>query len=399
MNSIIILTASLLLPLSVLHAAEEPNTADDFVSLFNGKDFTGWRFSDKSAMPKQSPTAWNIENGVIIGSGDKRAILASQWEYEAFELEFDWRATNDDYDADFYVHAGRLLDAAPIRMKKGLDGGPQEDDRGEGGYNASPNGLIGGLGKARKAVPHLQNLTGQWNSWRVVVQKNIVTLSCNGKQAWSCNDYVPRRGYLGFRVLNGSLELRNIRIREIGYHSLMEDFKSWEVYPGFGGKGSIDTHWVRNGLLWTFKGAGPSIVTKRKDFANYRLRMEFMFADPDPSNINTGIYLRGMHPWQADIWEHKWGCGLWGVRHGQPDLGKAVRPLVRMDNPTGHWNYLDVRIENNVVSVCLNGRTTIDRYPIQEVDPKFPNSGGIGLQAHWPWKEVRFHNLRVMEMK
>jgi hypothetical protein len=89
MNSIIILTASLLLPLSVLHAAEEPNTADDFVSLFNGKDFTGWRFSDKSAMPKQSPTAWKIENGVIIGSGDKRAILASQWEYEAFELEFD----------------------------------------------------------------------------------------------------------------------------------------------------------------------------------------------------------------------------------------------------------------------------------------------------------------------
>jgi hypothetical protein len=81
------------------------------------------------------------------------------------------------------------------------------------------------------------------------------------------------------------------------------------------------------------------------------------------------------------------------------DLGKAVRPAARMDNPTGQWNYLDVRVENNVVSTWLNGVVTVDRYPIQEVDPKFPNSGGIGLQAHWPWKEVRFHNIRVMEMK
>lgn len=81
------------------------------------------------------------------------------------------------------------------------------------------------------------------------------------------------------------------------------------------------------------------------------------------------------------------------------DLGNVVLPAVRMDNPAGQWNYLDVRVENNVVSVWLNGRTTIDRYPIQEVDPKFPKSAGIGLQAHWPWKEVRLHHLRVMGTK
>jgi hypothetical protein len=201
---------------------------------------------------------------------------------------------------------------------------------------------------------------------------------------------VPRRGYAGFRVFKGSLEIRNFRIREIGYRSLM-DIAGWEVYAGFGGPKPIDKHWLCEGRLWTFKGPGPSIVTKKKDFANYRLRIEFLFADPDPTDINTGIYIRGVHPWQADIWEHTWGCGLWGVLHSYvpaqnniQDLGKVVRPAVRMDNPTGHWNYLDVRVENNVVSVWLNGRITIDRYPIQEVDPKFPNSGGIGLQAHWP---------------
>lgn len=383
-------------------------TADDWVPLFNGKDFSGWRFGDASALPKQPPAAWKIADGVIVGNGDANAILASQWEYGDFELEFDWKA-GDDVDADLYVHAGRLLESDPIRITKSLAGGPQETDRGEGFYNASATGSIGGGGTARKPVPELQKPAGEWNTWRITAEGPKFTLYCNGRPAWTCTDHVPRCGYIGFRVFKGPLSLRNLRIREIEFHSLME-IEKWEVYPGYGGRGPLDEHWKRDGLLWTLKGPGPSIVTKKKDFRNYRLRLEFLFADPDPAEINSGVYLRGVHPWQADIWEHKWGSGLWGVGHVSarmeklgdkqfyPELGKVIRPTMRMDNPTGQWNYLEVRVENGVVSTWLNGRSTVDRYPVKEVDPKFPEAGGIGLQAHAPWKEVRFHHLRVMEL-
>ncbi len=47
------------------------------------------------------------------------------------------------------------------------------------------------------------------------------------------------------------------------------------------------------------------------------------------------------------------------------------------------------------MSTSLNGRTTVDRYPVKEIDSKFPEAGGIGLQAHAPWKEVRFRDIRV----
>ncbi|MFM7070311.1 MAG: family 16 glycoside hydrolase [Planctomycetota bacterium] len=93
-------------------AADSQPVADpaaDFVSLFNGRDFAGWRFSDASALPKDPPAAWRIESGSVIGVGDATAILASQWEYGDFELVFEWRASNEDFDADLYVHAGRLL--------------------------------------------------------------------------------------------------------------------------------------------------------------------------------------------------------------------------------------------------------------------------------------------------
>lgn len=191
--------------------------AQDFVPLFNGRDFTGWRFSDQSAMPKSPPAAWRVEGGVIIGAGDAPAILASQWDYADFELEFEWRATDDAFDADLYIHSGRLLDADPIRMTKALAGGPQENDRGEGQYNAGPKGMIGGSGKARKAVPELQKPAGEWNAWRVVATGGRYSLTCNGREAWSCDDHVPRRGYLGFRVFKGPLEIRNVRLRETGF--------------------------------------------------------------------------------------------------------------------------------------------------------------------------------------
>ena len=381
----------------------------DFVPVFNGTDFSGWRFGDESAAPKEIPSAWRVENGVIVGKGDPAVILASQWDYGDFEFEFEWKASSDNVDADVYVHASRLLEADPIRITKSLAGGPQETDRGEGLYNASATGSIGGGGNARKPVPELQKPAGEWNTWRIVASGPKFALFCNGKEAWNCTDHVPRKGYVGFRVLKGPLELRNLRLREIGFRSLM-NMAEWEIYPGYGGKGPLDEHWKRDGLLWTLKGPGPSIVTKKKDFRNYNLRLEFMFVDPNPEAINTGVYLRGVHPWQADIWEHKWGSGLWGVLHVSAkmasdgkkqyytELGKVIRPTSRMDNPPGQLNYLDVRVEDGVVSTWLNGRPTVDRYPMKEVDPKFPDAGGIGLQAHAPWKEVRFRDIRVKEL-
>ena len=386
-----LISAASLTPRAAIGQA--PSEQGASVSLFNERDFTGWRFGSESVAPKQAPAQWTIAAGVIR-AGDAGPILASHWDYEDFEFEFEWRAAAaDTFDADVYVRSGRLLDADPIRLVKGNEGGKQENDRGEGVYNAVS---IGGGGKSRAAAPNLQKPMGEWNAWRIRAEGGVITLWCNGQQAWKCEDYVPLRGYLGFRVHKGPLELRNLRIRELGYTSLM-DLADWEGKEllGIGGKGTVEESWRQEGDLWIFKGAGPSLVTRKKDYRSYQLRFEFLFSAPDPTNTNTGIYLRGIHPWQAEIWHHKWGCGLWGLRHGQPDLGKAVRPLVRMDNPPGQWNYIDILVENNVVSVWLNGQTTINRYAMRKIDPRFPDTGGIGIQSHGDGKEIRFRNIRV----
>src|ERR1700686_304254 len=84
---------------------------DGFVSLFNGKDFTGWRFSESSALPDKLPDNWKVEDGVIKLSGGGSPHLASQWDYEDFDFRFQWRSVKDGYNSGLFIRSGRKVGA------------------------------------------------------------------------------------------------------------------------------------------------------------------------------------------------------------------------------------------------------------------------------------------------
>jgi len=66
-----------------------------------------------------------------------------------------------------------------------------------------------------KAVPTLQQPPGQWNEWRVLVEGDKVTFSCNGKLGWKANGLKPEKGFIGLQAEGAPLEFRKLRIREI----------------------------------------------------------------------------------------------------------------------------------------------------------------------------------------
>ena len=69
--------------------------ADGFISIFNGKDFTGWRGYGKEHVP----TKWTIEDGAIKfnGSGGGEAQdgdggdIIFTHKFKNFELQFEWK--------------------------------------------------------------------------------------------------------------------------------------------------------------------------------------------------------------------------------------------------------------------------------------------------------------------
>jgi hypothetical protein len=168
----------------------------DFISMFNGQDFTGWRFTE--AEEPTQPKNWSIAEGVIKLSGGGSPHLATEREYADFEMRFQWRALRDKYNGGFFIRSGKNLGQNQLNLAHG----------GEGN-------VIGGKVVGAKAVPDLQNPAGQWNEWRVLVVGDKVTFWCNDKLAWEGTGLSPVKGYIGLQAEGAALEFRNLRIRDV----------------------------------------------------------------------------------------------------------------------------------------------------------------------------------------
>jgi hypothetical protein len=170
-----------------------------FVSLFNGKDLTGWRFvGGKSDGAGEAPN-WVVNDGVIALMGGTEPQLANKREYGHFELRLQWRAVSEKYSGGICIRSNRNLETNEIGLLFGNEGGL----------------INGGDASGARVVPELQGLFGKWNEWRIVARGDRVTLWCNGKKAWDATGVMPAKGLIGLRAEDAAMEFRRIRIREI----------------------------------------------------------------------------------------------------------------------------------------------------------------------------------------
>lgn len=168
-----------------------------FDSLFNGRDFTGWRFSlQKTGDPW--PENWKIKDGVIYLTGAMRPNLVTTREFGDFEVKFEWRALTPKFNGGFYIRSRPDGGSNQIRVDRNFEGA-----------------FLAGTIKGAKAMPALQRAVGEWNEWRVLVKGTAVTLWCNGKQAWEATGLAPARGHIGLQAEGTPMEFRNLQVREL----------------------------------------------------------------------------------------------------------------------------------------------------------------------------------------
>jgi Domain of Unknown Function (DUF1080) len=70
-------------------ALAEDKKADDFEKLFNGKNFTGWKFQ----LPKgaDAEKTWTIKDGVIHCTGQPNGYFYTDKSYKDYVITYDWR--------------------------------------------------------------------------------------------------------------------------------------------------------------------------------------------------------------------------------------------------------------------------------------------------------------------
>jgi hypothetical protein len=194
-----------------------PNqTPEGFTSLFNGTDLTGWQdfVAAKGGLRPQDEGHWTVKKGVIEYDG-KGVGLATEKEYVNFELLMDWKINKGGRGVI------RLRGMPAVRLCD-----PNADYEG---HVWGSGGLIHGISnQGFKPLVKADKPVGEWNTFRIIVKGNKVTVYLNSILAVDDKLFVsletssgtlPAKGvigmYSGRTPLQNQLWFKNIYIREL----------------------------------------------------------------------------------------------------------------------------------------------------------------------------------------
>jgi hypothetical protein len=210
--------------MAVTRAEEKAGPKDNtpppgFIALFNGKDLTGWQGlvtvpQRKKLSPQQyaakaeevtakAKQHWTVKDGILHYDG-KNNNLQTAKDYGNFELWVDWKIHKKG-DSGIY-----------------LRGNPQvqiwDNPEGSGGlYNNNKH--------PSKPLAFADNPVGQWNTFRIVMKGDRVTVYLNGKRVvdntplenyWDKGTQpLPTRGPIELQHHNDPLWFKNIYLKEL----------------------------------------------------------------------------------------------------------------------------------------------------------------------------------------
>lgn len=171
--------------LASAHAAEEPAALE----LFNGKDLTGWGYKTKDAFQSfdeksaSSDGRYEAKDKTIVvnpGKGIRQLWTKAQFPKD-FELRLEFRA---EKNAD----SGLFVRGPQLQVRDYPVAGPYKD--------------------LKKYKPQ------DWNEIVVIVKDGKAHCTCNGEVLEAAMK-VPPTGPIGLEADRGTMEYRNIRLKEL----------------------------------------------------------------------------------------------------------------------------------------------------------------------------------------
>ena len=231
---------SLLVAATLLGFAAVANAQDDgFVSIFNGKDLTGW-VGDSNL--------WSVENGCIVGQtndSDKKILQNQALYYDAdkeigdFAIKFDYKISNWG-NSGLYYRGWFLEEPEKFRM-----GGYQADFDGAATYSGimygeAFRGILANIGTVSRVTPEgkIDEVSRfaapediranvkieDWNHYEVVAKGFVFVHKINGKVTSvfideDSDDVRRKSGVLGWQLHVGDggmrVEVKNIYLKKL----------------------------------------------------------------------------------------------------------------------------------------------------------------------------------------
>jgi len=406
-----------------------------FVSLFNGKDLTGWKglvanpikraAMDANTLAEAQVKAdetmrggWSVQNGELFfnGHGDN---IATVKQYGDFEMLVDWKLAKDGKDGDAGIY---------------LRGTPQvqiwDTSRVNVGAQVGSGGLYNNQKHESKPLKVADNPLGEWNTFRIRMVGDRVTVYLNGELVtdsvvlenyWDRSLPIFPKEQIELQAHGTHVFYRDVYIRELPrkeVFTLPENEKREGFNVLFDGtnldawRGNTDAYSINDeGALAVVptEGSGGNLFTK-EEFSDFVYRFEFRLTPGANNGIGIRAPLEGDAAYAGmeiqvlddgaemykDIAEYQHHGSVYGVI---PAKQGHLRPV-------GEWNEEEIYLKGNKIRVTLNGTVIVDGDLAEAskngtLDHKqhpglTRKSGHIGFLGHG--SEVYFRNIRVKRL-
>ena len=409
---------------------EKMHKEKGYVSIFNGRDLSGWHGlvknpvlrakMSKDEMAKAQAEAdvkmlnnWSVKDGCINFNGDGDNLCTEKM-YGDFEMLVDWKISKNG-DSGIYLRGAPQVQ---IWDTSRVDVGAQV---GSGGlYNNQKN----------KSIPLVlaDNAIGDWNTFRIKMVGERVSVYLNGilvvdnvvmENYWDRSIPIFAKDAIELQAHGTNLAFRNVFVKELNTNEtlLSKDEETEGFKLLFNGKDL--NNWIgdkidyvpEDGMIVVSpKEGGHGNIYTEKEYSDFIIRFEFQLTPGANNGLGIHTPLEGDAAYvgkelqildnTADIYKDLQPYQYHGSVYG---VIPAKREFL---SPLGEWNYEEVIVKGDDIKITLNGTVILDGNMKEAskngtADHKdhpglLRHKGYIGFLGHG--SDLKFRNIRIKEL-
>ena len=191
------------------------------VELFNGKDFTGWKFFARTNADPMN--TWSISNGMVHCTGKPSGYMYTDGKYHDFKVTVEWRFPTKYKKS---VNTGVLVfmhDRTPDMSPKTVwpfcvECQGMHDHMGDfwlhGDVTCTETPNMGKTG-IKMLQPSNESAVGEWTTFTAICQSNTVEIVVNGKSMNKITGVNETTGYIGIQSEGGPFDLRKVYVEPL----------------------------------------------------------------------------------------------------------------------------------------------------------------------------------------
>jgi hypothetical protein len=199
----------------VLHSsAAAADKGDGFTPLFNGKDFTGWKFFlDPKAKGAEPSQTWSIKDNMIICTGQPLGYFYTEKPYKNYVLSYDWQYMQPPEGKKSTFNSGALVHIQEHKIWPKCIEVQGANKNHAFLYFLGAKKLDAKYDQATK--DKVTKPIGEWNTTEITCKADgSIIAKINGTEVSSGKSDLTD-GQIGFQSEGAEIHFRNIKIKEL----------------------------------------------------------------------------------------------------------------------------------------------------------------------------------------